>query len=70
MGKKKPDADVQKEKIKDAAKKKDEAVKLAESISLTEAEHHDEELLLHETHASLVIGREAKKIADMLASKY
>ncbi|GJY23725.1 DNA-directed DNA polymerase [Tanacetum coccineum] len=36
----------------------DEAAKLAKSISLTEAEHQDEELRLHETHASLVIGRE------------
>ncbi|GJZ28738.1 hypothetical protein Tco_0573385 [Tanacetum coccineum] len=39
----------------------DDAVKLAESISLTEAEHQDEERRLYETHASHVIGREAKE---------
>ncbi|GKB42652.1 hypothetical protein Tco_0887594 [Tanacetum coccineum] len=46
----------------------EEAVKLAEIISLTEAEHQDEERHLHETHASLVIGREAKEVANTVAS--
>nr|GEU42121.1 hypothetical protein [Tanacetum cinerariifolium] len=41
-----------------------EAVKLAESISLTEAELQDEDHRLHETHASLIIRKEAKEIAD------
>ncbi|GJY57917.1 hypothetical protein Tco_0457809 [Tanacetum coccineum] len=91
MGKKKPDADIQKEKKKDATKKKkdaitrkkrsitfvdnilpdhEEAVKLAESISLIKSEHQDEECRLHETHASLVIGREAKRIVDTELSFY
>nr|GEW60250.1 hypothetical protein [Tanacetum cinerariifolium] len=42
-----------------------EAVKLVESISLTEAKLQDEERRLHETYASLVIGRETKEIADI-----
>ncbi|GJW21556.1 hypothetical protein Tco_0032178 [Tanacetum coccineum] len=46
----------------------DEAIKLVESISLTKAEHQDEERRLPETHANLFIGRElnleAKKVAD------
>ncbi|GKE32799.1 hypothetical protein Tco_1452121 [Tanacetum coccineum] len=68
IGKKKPDADVHKEMKKDAMKKKDEAVKLAESISLTKAEHQDEERRLYETHASFVIGREAKEVVDIVNS--
>ncbi|GJU93663.1 hypothetical protein Tco_1318419 [Tanacetum coccineum] len=91
MGKKKPDADVQKEKKKDTVKKKDivkkkdnvsrnkslitaddnilpdpvEALKLGESMILTEAELQDEERQLHETHARLV----TKKVADNAESK-
>ncbi|GJR01020.1 hypothetical protein Tco_0524004 [Tanacetum coccineum] len=45
-----------------------EAVKLDESISLIVAEHQDKERRLHETHTSLIIGREinleAKEVAD------
>nr|GEX48643.1 hypothetical protein [Tanacetum cinerariifolium] len=46
----------------------DEAVKLVESISLTEAIHQEEERHLHETHASLIIESElnlkVKEVAD------
>ncbi|GKA32407.1 hypothetical protein Tco_0718774, partial [Tanacetum coccineum] len=42
----------------------EEAVKLAESISLTKAERQDEERHLYETHASFIIGREAKEVVD------
>ncbi|GJW23384.1 hypothetical protein Tco_0034006 [Tanacetum coccineum] len=46
----------------------EEAVKLAESISLTEAEHQDEKHRLHETHVSIIIGREAKEVANTVDS--
>ncbi|GJZ25221.1 hypothetical protein Tco_0562680 [Tanacetum coccineum] len=59
MGIKKPDADVPKGKKKEAVKKKD----LAKSISLTKAEHQAKECRLHETHASLVIGKESNQEA-------
>ncbi|GKD93494.1 hypothetical protein Tco_1373331 [Tanacetum coccineum] len=48
----------------------DEAVKLAESISLTEAEEQEEERHLHETHATLVIGREVNLEADKVEDKF
>nr|GEX48435.1 hypothetical protein [Tanacetum cinerariifolium] len=42
----------------------DEALKLRESISLTEAHIAEEEQQLHETHASLIIGREQTSKVD------
>ncbi|GJX12602.1 hypothetical protein Tco_0204360 [Tanacetum coccineum] len=42
----------------------DEAIKLVESISLTEAEEQEKERHMHETHTTLVIGREVNLEAD------
>ncbi|GKE76900.1 hypothetical protein Tco_1543020, partial [Tanacetum coccineum] len=42
----------------------DEALQFGESMSLTEVEIAEEERLLHETHASLVIGREQASEVD------
>ncbi|GJU14700.1 hypothetical protein Tco_1142666 [Tanacetum coccineum] len=81
MGKKKVDVDVQTERKKVGVPRKkrlfttddnilsdhDEADKLAKSVSLTEAEEREEERRLHETHATLVIGREVNLEADKSA---
>ncbi|GJZ24417.1 retrovirus-related pol polyprotein from transposon TNT 1-94 [Tanacetum coccineum] len=47
----------------------DEALQLGESMSLTEAEIAKEERRLHETHASLVIGRDQTSEVDKEAVK-
>ncbi|GJX19234.1 retrovirus-related pol polyprotein from transposon TNT 1-94 [Tanacetum coccineum] len=63
MGKKKLDVDVQKEKIKDAAKKKDVVPRKKRSITFADNILHDPEEAIN-----LVIGRKAKKIADTIDS--
>nr|GFA13361.1 hypothetical protein [Tanacetum cinerariifolium] len=66
IGKKRHDADAQKKKDVVPRKKRSFTDKLAESISLTEAGEQEEERRLHETHASLIIIRETKEVADTL----
>nr|GEV68435.1 retrovirus-related Pol polyprotein from transposon TNT 1-94 [Tanacetum cinerariifolium] len=48
----------------------DESLRLGESMSLTEAEIAEEERRVHKTHASIVIGREVTRKADIGAIKY
>ncbi|GJR38625.1 hypothetical protein Tco_1214309 [Tanacetum coccineum] len=86
-GKKKAKTVVQKEKKKANTPRKkssitaddnilpdlDKALKLGESMSLTKAKIEKEEQHVHETHASIIIGREvnleAKEVADTAESK-
>ncbi|GJR76777.1 hypothetical protein Tco_0089142 [Tanacetum coccineum] len=86
-GKKKAETVVPKEKKKATTPKKKssittddkilpdpyEALKLGESMSLTEAEIEEEERCVHETHASIVIGKEenleAKEVANTVESE-
>ncbi|GJX42632.1 hypothetical protein Tco_0257622 [Tanacetum coccineum] len=48
----------------------DEALKLDESINLIEAEEQEEERCLHETHASIIIRREANLEANKNADEH